>query len=162
MLDSLILQVIGNITGDDGGQSIAVTTWNLLDTIMVIFIGVSTWAIFWATKLRNALKNSKNENAQKLVNVLENYVLPIFEQGKQVVESTKNQEVKIKQGLEVFYALFPNSEEYFRSNPKIEIQLKNLDADIKKANIGSEEYNAKLKQFVEIIESIKSQIPATK
>ena len=64
--------------------------WALLQGLMVAFMTISGIAIFWANKVKNGLKNSTNANAQKIVHVIDDYVLPILKQGQETVAQHKS------------------------------------------------------------------------
>jgi hypothetical protein len=131
-------------------------SWALLSGLMVAFMAISTIAVFWANKVRNALKNNKNVNAQKIVHVIDDYVLPILKQGQDVAEATQKQEVKAKQFGEILYGMFP--EQAAQIKDKYEVKLTNLTADVDKATKGTELYNEKVKQLEALLEEMKGSI----
>jgi protein-disulfide isomerase len=130
--------------------------WGLLSGLMVLFTVVSTIAIFWANKVKNGLKNSKNANAQKVVAIIDDYILPVLKQGQEVAEATQKQEVKAKQFGEILYGMFP--EQAAQIKDKYEVKLTNLTADVDKATKGTIEYNDKVKQLEQLLEEMKAQV----
>ena len=80
-------------------ESFVNNSWALIQGLMVAFMVISGIAVFWANKVRNGLKNSTNANAQKIVHVIDDYVLPILKQGQDVAEATQKQEVKALEAL---------------------------------------------------------------
>lgn len=116
---------------------------------------VSAIAIFWVNKVRNALKNSKNDSAKKVVAVIDDYILPILKQGQETVEATQKQEVKAKQFGEILYDFMgPKANEI---KDKYQVKLTNLTADVDKAVDTSVVYNEKLKAMEALVEEMKSQ-----
>lgn len=134
-------------------------SWALIQGLMVAFMAISGIAVFWANKVRNGLKNSTNANAQKIVHVIDDYVLPILKQGQDVAEATQKQEVKAKQFGEILYGMFP--EQAAQIKDKYEVKLVNLTADVDKATKGTMEYNEKVKQLEALLEEMKGSIATT-
>ena len=130
--------------------------WGLLSGLMVLFTVVSTIAIFWANKVKNALKNSRNQNAQKVVAIIDDYILPVLKQGQDVAAATQKQEVKAKQFGEILYGMFP--EQAAQIKDKYEVKLVNLTADVEKAKQGTVEYDQKVKQLEQLLEDMKAQV----
>ena len=64
------------------------TIWGTITVVTIGITTISSIAIVWVRKLHAKLKASKSENAQKLVKVLEGYVIPALEQGEKVAEVT--------------------------------------------------------------------------
>jgi flagellar motility protein MotE (MotC chaperone) len=130
--------------------------WGLMTGVMSAFMIISGIAIFWANKVKNGLKNSTNANAQKIVGIIDNYVLPILKQGQETVEATQKQEVKAKQFGEILYGMFP--EQAAQIKDKYEVKLVNLTADVDKATKGTVEYNEKVKSLEALLEEMKGSI----
>ena len=133
-------------------------SWGLISGIMGAFMVISGIAVFWANKVRNGLKNSTNANAQKIVGIIDNYVLPILKQGQDVAQATQKQEVKAKQFGEILYGMFP--EQAAQIKDKFEVKLTNLTADVDKATKGTVMYDEKLKALEALIAEMKASIGA--
>jgi flagellar motility protein MotE (MotC chaperone) len=137
-------------------ESFVSNSWGLIAGIMSAFMIISGIAVFWANKVRGALKNSTNENAQKIVSVIDDYVLPILKQGQETVEATQKQEVKAKQFGEILYGMFP--EKAAEIKDKYEVKLVNLTHDVDKAVQGTVMYDDKLKALEQLLEEMKGSI----
>ena len=130
--------------------------WALIQGLMVAFMVISGIAIFWANKVKNALKNSTNANAQKIVKIIDDYVLPVLKQGQDVAEATQKQEVKAKQFGEILYGMFPEQAAQIKN--KYEVKLVNLTADVDKATKGTVMYDEKVKALEALLEEMKGSI----
>lgn len=138
-------------------QSFVDTVWGTIIAIMSIFTVVSGIAIFWAQKAKARLAQSNNANAKKIAGVLDQ-VIGALETGQQFVEATKKQEVKAKQFGEILYGVMGPKADEIRD--KYEVQLKNLTADVQKAERGTAEYNEKIKALYGLLEEIGGGVVA--
>ena len=149
MFESLIMQV--------NGEAAANSIWGLFLAISAIFGTVSLIAIKIATKVKDRLKNSNNVNHQKLVAVIDDYVLPLLETGNDFVDKTKEQEAKIKEGMEIIYNFMGPKADEITAKPLVKIDK--LTTDVNKANVQAEEYRVKLERLMAIMDELKGQAP---
>lgn len=131
-------------------------SWNAIAAITTIFTVVSGIAIFWVNKLRTKLRTSGNENAKKILGVLDNYVVPILEQGEKVAEATARQEVKAKQFGEILYNTMGDKADEIKD--KYEVKLVNLAKDVNEANANTVAYNNKIKELEQLLSEIKADV----
>ena len=132
------------------------TIWG---TITAVTIGISTVSglvVFWVKKLRDRLQNSKNENAKKLLEIFDGYVIPLLEEGEKVAEITARQEVKAKQFGEILYDTMGEKANEIRD--KYEVKLVNLTKDVTSATQGTVAYHEKLKAMEALLEEIRIDI----
>jgi hypothetical protein len=132
------------------------TVWGTITAVTIAFTTVSGIAIYWTKKVRDRLVNSKSENAKKLLDVLDNYVIPALQQGEKVAEVTARQEVKAKQFGEILYTFMGDKADEIKD--KYEVKLSNLSKDVDDAMIGTVEYNTRIQELEKLLAEIKADI----
>lgn len=138
-------------------ESFIDNSWALIAGISTAAITVSGIAVFWVKKTRDAMANNPFPNSdvdEKIVNVIDKYVLPILGQAKDTAEATLNQEVKAKQFGEILYGMFP--EKAAQIKDKTEVKLVNLTSDVNKATGNVVAFDDKLRQLEQLVEEMKS------
>lgn len=145
MLELILAQITG--------QSFVDSAWSIIDSLLLLFMAVSTIALGAVAFLRKKLINSQNESAKQIVNTIDEYVIPILQSGQNIALSTKNQEIKIKQIGEILYEFM--GERANEIKDKYQVKLDNLNADIQKTSATAIAYNEKLNKLYELIESLK-------
>ena len=132
------------------------TVWGSIAAITTGVTVFSGLVIFWVKKLRDRLAGAKSENAKKLLEVLDGYVIPALQQGEKVAEITARQEVKAKQFGEILYEFMGDKADEIKD--KYEVKLANLSKDVDTAVKGTVEYNNKLQEMEKLLEEIRADI----
>lgn len=154
MFDQLLMQATTN-----GGEAFINSAWGLFLAIAGIFATVSAISVKIALNVRDRLKNSKNENHQKIVSIIDDYVLPILQTGNEFVDKTKNQEEKLKEFGNIIYDFMGPKADEISGKPKV--QIDKLTGDVNDANLKAIEYQKKLERLMMIMEELKTNPEVT-
>lgn len=157
MFETLIMQV-------GGGEAASQSVWNLFLAISGIFATVSAIAIGITLRIRKRLADNTDENSKKIVSIIDDFVLPIFNSGQEFVDKTKEQEGKIKEIGEILYGFMGD-----KANEIVDknlVKIDKLTADTNTANIQAEDYKQKLDRLGQLLDELKmnpqTPLPQTK
>jgi hypothetical protein len=115
----------------------------LIQTIIITVSTVSGMGAAIFVKLKGSMKNSERRAVQKAGNFIENYVVPVLEEGAEVAEKTRGQEQKLEQFGNVLYE-FMGPEAAGQITGKPEITQAALTHDVTIADSHTKEYHEKL------------------
>lgn len=115
----------------------------LIQTIVITVSTVSGMGAAIFMKVKGTMKHSERRAVQKAGNFIENYVVPVLEEGARVAEKTKGQEEKLQQFGKVLYE-FMGPEIANKITGKPEITLDALNHDVTIADAHTKEYHDKL------------------
>lgn len=115
----------------------------LIQTIVITVSTVSGMGAAIFLKVKGAMKTSERSAVQKAGTFIENYVIPVLEEGAKVAEKTKGQEEKLKQFGEVLYE-FMGPEAANKITGKPDIKLDVLHHDVTIADGDTKEYHDKV------------------
>lgn len=132
-------------------NTIIQTGWGLVTAVATAFIVMGGFIVYWAKKVRDIAEKKGNK---RLVQVIDDYIIPLFTKGAEVAQTTLNQEVKIKQAAEVLFNSLPDKGASIRD--KYEIRLVELTKDVEAAKGDAEEYQAKLLELEKLTSEIKA------
>ena len=113
--------------------------------IQTVVITVSTVAGMGAAifvKIKGSMKNSERAAVQKAGTFIENYVVPVLEEGAKVAEKTQGQEEKLKQFGQVLYGFMGDKANEITN--KDAIKLDALHHDVTIADGDTKEYHDKI------------------
>ncbi|MGE5661478.1 MAG: hypothetical protein ACM3X1_04450 [Ignavibacteriales bacterium] len=115
----------------------------LIQTIVITVSIVSGMGATMFMKIKGSMKQSERSAVKKAGTFIENYVIPVLEEGAKVAEKTKGQEEKLKQFGEVLYD-FMGQEAAGQITGKPQIKLDVLNHDVTVADGDTKEYHEKV------------------
>ena len=134
VFDSLIMQAAASDPFNSGAQ--------LLQTIVITVSTVSGMGAAIFVKIKGSMKTSERAAVQKAGNFIENYVVPVLEEGAKVAEKTQGQEEKLKQFGQVLYDFMGPKANDISGKP--DIRLDALHHDVTIADGDTKEYHEKV------------------
>ena len=134
VFDSLIMQAAASDPFNSGAQ--------LLQTIVITVSTVSGMGAAIFVKIKGSMKTSERAAVQKAGNFIENYVVPVLEEGAKVAEKTQGQEEKLKQFGQVLYDFMGPKANDISGKP--DIRLDALHHDVTIADGDTKEYHDKI------------------
>ena len=144
-----------NTNSTSNAESYVNSIWGLFLAVGTIFGTVSLIAIKVATNIRNKFKDSDNENHKKIVSIIDDYVLPILQTGNEVVDTTKSQQVQIKEVAQILYAFMGPAADDIKD--KTQVKIDNLTSDVNKTDTQAQEYAKKIERLMELLDQLKGQ-----
>lgn len=129
--------------------------WGLFLALSAGFAIISAIAIKIANNVKERLKNSNNENAKKIVSIIDDYVIPILNTGNEFVDKTKNQEDKIKELGQILYQFMGPEADKITAKPQVTIDK--LTTDVNTANVQAEDYAKKLERLMALMSELKGE-----
>jgi hypothetical protein len=156
-----LIGIIGMVYGQNGttpvnnDEAFINSIWGLFLALSAGFAIVSAIAIKIATNVRDRLKNSTNENAKKIVSIIDDYVIPVLNTGNEFVNKTKDQEDKLKEFGQILYQFMGPEADKITEKPKV--QIDKLTTDVTTANVQAEEYAKKVARLMALMDELKGE-----